>query len=158
MARQNNSRVKRFVQAALIIFLLPLIIPLAAIGIVLFSANRLVLNALVRLWWLPRGRDVLLVFSDSPIWHEYMTSQILPLVQSRAEILNWSERNRWTRWSLATRVFYSYSGNRNFNPMVILFPPLGKARLFRFLPVFNEWKHGNPEPLERMRDALISEL
>jgi hypothetical protein len=158
MARQNNSQIKRFVQAASIILLLPLIIPLAAIGIVLFLANRLILNALVRLWWLPRRKDVLLVYSDSPIWNEYMTSQILPFVQSRAEILNWSERNRWRRWSLAVRVFHSYSGSRNFNPMVILFSPMGKARLYRFLPVFKEWKHGNPEPLERMRDDLISEL
>ena len=42
--------------------------------------------------------------------------------------------------------------------MVILFPLLGKARFFRFLPAFNEWKHGNPGPLEQMRRDLISQL
>lgn len=158
MARQNNSRMKRFVQAALIILLLPLIIPLSAIGIALFVANRLVLNALVRVWWLPRGRDVLLVYSDSPIWQEYMTKQIIPLVASRAEILNWSERNRWSDWSLAVRVFRTYSGGKDFNPMVILFPPMGKARFFRFLPAFQDWKQGNPVSLEHMRQDLISRL
>jgi hypothetical protein len=152
----GESRIKTFRQAAVTIFLLPLIIPLSVIGIVLFVANRLILNALVRLMWLPRGKDILLVYSDSPIWHEYVTNQILPLVQSRAEILNWSERNRWPNWSLAVRLFRSYSGGRDFNPMVILFPPLGKARFFRFLPAFQERKHGNPGPLEQMRQDLIS--
>ncbi len=42
--------------------------------------------------------------------------------------------------------------------MVILFPPLGKARFFRFLPAFQECKHGNPGPLEQMRQDLISRL
>jgi hypothetical protein len=154
----GKSRIKKFGQAALLILLLPLIIPLAVIGIVLFVANRLILNALVRVWWLPRGKDILLVYSDSPIWNEYMTSQILPLVKQRAEVLNWSERKRWSRWSLAVRVFRSYSGGRDFNPMVILFPPLGKALFFRFLPAFQEQKRGSPEPLERMRQDLIFRL
>lgn len=158
MAHHSKLRTKTIGHAALIIVLLPLIIPLAAIGIVLFVAKRLILNALVRVWWLPRGKDILLVYSDSPIWHEYLTNQILPLVQSRAEILNWSERNQWPSWSLAVLVFRSYSGGKNFNPMVILFQPLGRARFFRFLPAFHEWKHGNQEPLERMRQDLISQL
>jgi hypothetical protein len=158
MARQSESRTRTAAQVLLIILLLPLIIPLAAIGFVIFVANRLILNALVRVWWLPRGKDILLVYSDSPIWHEYMTNQILPLVRSRAQILNWSERKRWPNWSLAVRVFRSYSGGRDFNPMVILFPPLGKARFFRFLPAFQEQKRGGPEPLERMRQDLISWL
>src|SRR4029077_20978018 len=143
---------------ALLTVLLPLIVPLAVIGIMLFLAYRLTLNALVRFWWLPKGKDILLIYSDSPIWHEYMTNQILPLVRSRAEILNWSERSRWPNWSLAVRLFRSYSGGRDFNPMVILFPLLGKAHFFRFLPAFHEWKHGNPGPLEQMRRDLISRL
>jgi hypothetical protein len=143
---------------ALLTPLLPLIILLLGIGIMAFLAYRLILNALVRVWWLPRGKDILLVYSDSPIWHEYMTKHILPLVESRAEILNWSERNRWPNWSLAVRVFRSYSGGRDFNPMVILFPPLGKALFFRFLPAFQEQKRGSPEPLERMRQDMIFRL
>lgn len=158
MTQQSKSSDREIGHIALLTVLLPLIVPLAVIGIMLFLAYRLTLNALVRFWWLPRGKDILLIYSDSPIWHEYMTNQILPLVRSRAEILNWSERSRWPNWSLAVRLFRSYSGGRDFNPMVILFPLLGKARFFRFLPAFNEWKHGNPGPLEQMRQDLISQL
>jgi hypothetical protein len=58
------------------------------------------LYLLVWALWLPRGKDVLLVYWDSPIWHEYVTTQILPLVQDRAVVLNWSERKKWSHRSL----------------------------------------------------------
>jgi len=149
---------RKFGKAALIIVLLPVIIPLATIGIAFFVANRLVLNVLVRFCWILNGKDILLVSSDSPIWHEYMTSQILPLVGQRAEVLNWSERKRWSKWSLAVRVFHAYSGGKNFNPMVIMFRPLRPARFFRFHLAFQELKHGKQEPIEQMRADLISHL
>jgi hypothetical protein len=138
MTPQSKLSGREIGYIALFTPLLPLIILLLGIGIMAFLAYRLILNVLVRVWWLLRGKDILLVYSDSPIWHNYMTTQILPLVQSRAQILNWSERKRWPRWSLAVRVFRSYSESRDFNPMVILFPPLGKACFFRFFPSFQE--------------------
>ena len=149
---------RKFGHGALIIVLLPLIIPLALIGIVLFLANRLVLNALVWVWWMPRRRNILFVYSDSPIWKEYMTGQILPLVEHRAAVLNWSERNRWSRWSLAVRLFHSYSGGRDFNPMVIVFRPMRRAEFFRFLPAFQEWKRGNHAPVEQLRKDMMAQL
>jgi hypothetical protein len=137
---------------------MPLIIPVAVICLLLFAANRLFLNILVYLLWLPQGKDVLLVHSNSPIWSEHMTQEIMPLVIHRAEVLNWSERKQWSRWSLAVRLFHSYSGSRDYNPMVILFKPFTKARFFRFLPAFDEWKHGNPGPVERLRQDLAANL
>lgn len=154
MALQPKSRVKRLGEAVPIVLLLPLVVPLALIGFILFLANRLVLNGLVRLWWLPRRKDILLIYSDSPIWLDYMTGEILPLVD-RAIVLNWSQRRKWSRWSLAVRLFRSYAGGRDFNPMVILFRPLQRAKLFRFLPALEERKHGNHAPVEQLRQNLI---
>ena len=158
MIDRNISRARRFGLIASITLLFPLIVPLAALGLLLFAANRLVLNALVRLLWLPRGKDVLLIYSESPIWKDYIAHEIMPLVEKRAKLLNWSERKQWPRWSLAVRLFHSYSGSRNFNPMLVLFKPWGKARFFRLLPAFEEWKHGNPGPLEQMRLDLAASL
>jgi hypothetical protein len=141
--------------AALIFLLLPLVVPLA---LLFFLGNRLMLNVLVLLCWVPKGKDILFVYPDSPIWLEYMTSQVLPLVKHRAAVLNWSERSRWSPWSLAVRLFRTYAGGRDYNPMVVLFRPLRSARCFRFLPAFQEWKHGNQAPLERLRQDLIRAL
>jgi hypothetical protein len=134
------------------------IIPIAIVFLLLYGAYRLLLNALVRILWMPRGKDILLVYSDSPIWKQYMLEEIMPLLKDRAKILNWSERKQWSRWSLAVRLFDAYSGSKNFNPMVVLFRPLGKAQLFRFLPAFEEAKHGNAGRLEEMRDELAANL
>jgi hypothetical protein len=35
--------------------------------------------------------------------------QILPLVTSRSEFLNWSKREVWNRWSIAPHIFRFYS-------------------------------------------------
>ena len=157
MAPVHHPR-KQFAQNAGLILLSPILMLLGLLALLLYAAYRLVLNALIRMLWLPRGKDVLLVFSESPIWFDYMTREILPLVKNRAKVLNWSERNRWPRWSLPVWVFHTYSRGRDFNPMLILFRPFRQAVFFRFFPAFQEYKHGNTDSLERMRQALIVQL
>ena len=75
-----------------IVLLLPVILPLAIVGMVLHVLNTLFVYLLVWAWWLPRGKDVLYVSSDSPIWKEYMETEVFPLVAQRAKVLNWSAR------------------------------------------------------------------
>ena len=156
MRSVNDSRARTFGLIVLVIALLPLIVTAVIIVLLLYGAYSLLLIALVRILWLPRGKDILLVYSESPIWKAYMVEKVMPLVQDRAEVLNWSERKQWPRWSLAVRLFDSYSGSKNFNPMVILFRPWGKARQFRFFQAFKEFKHGDPTQLEGMRTDLAA--
>src|SRR5580765_2178967 len=132
MTRQKQPLLGRLGQVVLIVVLLPLILPLAIFAVASHLLYRALLYLLVWALWLPKGKDVLLVYSDSPIWHEYMTTQVLPLVQPRAFVLNWSERKRWPRLSLPVSVFHSFGGGREFNPMVIVFRPFGRAKSFRF--------------------------
>ena len=139
----------------LIVLILPIWLPLA---VIFFVIPRVLLYILIWLVWLPRGRDVLFVYSDSPIWKEYMLEEILPLVRERAAILNWSERSRWRRWSLAVQVFQALGGDREFNPLVIVFRPLRLARKFRFWRAFKAWKHGDQEPVAKLRQEVIEVL
>lgn len=158
MTRQKESFSRRFWKAALVVVLLPLVLPLALISLTLYSAHRIALYVLVWALWLPRGKDILVVYSDSPIWHEYMATQVLPLVQQRAIVLNWSERNRWPRFSFRAHVFHSFGGSRECNPLVVLFRPFHRARTFRFWLPFEDWKRGYKEPVERLRQDLFSAL
>ncbi len=149
---------RKATRIALIVLLLPIIVPLAVIGLVLHAFNLFVVYLLVWLWWLPRGKDVLYVSSDSPIWKEYMQTEIHPMVASRAVELNWSDRSRWPRWSFRVRVFRTVKPGRDFNPMVVLFRPFRRPRTFRFLPAFQEWKRGNRASLENLREDLMRAL
>lgn len=147
---ERGSLVIRLAQAAVFVLLLPLILVVLALHLL----HKVALYALVWLLWLPEGRDVLLVYSDSPIWREYMTTEILPLVEERAVILNWSERSTWPKWSLAVHLFRSFGGRQNFNPLVAIFRPFRRARVFRFYAAFKDWKHGHTEPVEQLRKDL----
>ena len=150
---------RRLWNAALVVLLLPIILPLALITLALYLPYRAALCMLVWILWLPTGKDVLFVYSDSPIWHEYMTTQILPLVRERAVVLNWSERGKWTRWwSFRVHVFHCFGGYREFNPLVVLFRPFRGARTFRFWLPFKDWKRGYKEPVVRLRQELFAVL
>jgi hypothetical protein len=158
MSRQKKSAIGRIVEATLSVFILPIIIPLFAVALLLYGLHRVTLYLLIWLLWLPRGKDVLLVYSDSPIWHDHMTHEVLPILQSRAVVLNWSERNRWPKWSFAVHVFRSIGGGNEFVPMVAIFSPFRRAKVFRFWSAFKEWKRGNTEPINRLREDLLLTL
>ena len=142
----------------LIALLLPIILPLAILVLVLHVLNKAVVYLLVWVWWLPRGKDVLYVSSDSPVWQEYMEVGIFPLVAERAVVLSWSARNKWPKWSFAARVFHTFGGRHDFNPVGVLLRPFRRTRMFRFLPAFQERKHGNNASIEQLRRDLMQAL
>jgi hypothetical protein len=158
MTRQKQPFLRRLGQGILVVVLLPLILPLALFAIASHLLYRALLYLLVWALWLPRGKDILFVYSDSPIWHDYMATQVLPLVQERSVVLNWSERKRWSRWSLGVAVFRHFGGAGEFNPLVVVFQPLRLARVFRFWSAFKDWKRGYKEPVERLRQELFASL
>jgi hypothetical protein len=79
-------------------------VPLLIVVLSAVVISRAGVYALFWLLWLPRGKDTLFIYSDSPIWREYMINEVLPLLHKRAIVLNWSQRRKWKRWSLATWV------------------------------------------------------
>jgi hypothetical protein len=130
----------------LLLLFLPVVLPL----VLLYLLYSLSLYFLIWSLWLPKGKDVLFVSSDSPVWRDYMGTRVLPLVGDRAIVLNWSQRKQWSRWSLAPRVFRWVGGSAKFNPMVAVFRPFHLVKVFRFWPAFKARKHGQEEPLEEM--------
>lgn len=133
-------------QVALIVLLLPLLIVSAVAAVLLLVAYSACLHITIWTWWCLRGRDVLLVYSDSPIWRDYIEQRVLPFLGSRAMVLNWSHRKRWP-FSLSRLAFYHFGGHRQFNPLGVVFRPFRRTRTFRFWEPFREYKHGRPDAL-----------
>ncbi len=158
MSRQKTSVARKLGNAVLVILILPIALPLALVAFSLHILLRGVLYLLVWLVWFPKGKDVLFVYSDSPIWREYMTSHVLPLVRERAVVLNWSERRQWSRWSLKFSVFRVFGGSREFNPMVVKFRLFRSAKILRYWSPFQDWKRGYTEPVESLNNQLLSIL
>jgi hypothetical protein len=158
MSRGKEPISERIKQFALVVLLLAIILPLSLIGFSLFLLHRAALYLLVWVVWLPRGKDTLFVYSESPIWRDYMIEQVLPLVHQRAVVLNWSERSTWRWWAFPVHVFRSFAGGQKYNPVVILFRPFRRAQKFRFWSAFKEQKHGNADSVDRLRNELLLKL
>jgi hypothetical protein len=134
-----------------------LALPLALIGRALWLLGSVLLLFAVWLAWCPRGRYALVVYSESPVWQEYFESQILPALEGRAAVLNWSERRRW-KPSLAVALFHVFGGTREFNPLAIVFKPLSWPRCFRFYRAFRSFKHGRRDEVEKLRQQFLANL
>lgn len=139
----------------MVILLLPLLL-LAGICLILYG---LALHLAIWLWWCTRGKYVLLVYSNSPVWQNYFETQIVPRLGPRAVVLNWSERKKWPRFgSLAVMAFRCFGGGREFNPLAVVFRPFRLRRTFRFWSPFKEFQHGKPEAVETMTTNLFTFL
>jgi hypothetical protein len=130
------------------------IVACVAATLILFALFTACLHLAIWTWWCLRGRDILFVYSESPIWREYIETEILPALGQRAVVLNWSERGRWPV-SLARVAFYHFGGHREFNPLAVSFRPFRRTRTFRFWEPFREFKHGRPEALHVLEEQFF---
>lgn len=137
----------------LFIVLLPLLV---AAGFV-YLIWTMILYIAIWIVWSPKGYSVLFVHSDSPIWKSYLEQEIFPHIEKKAIFLNWSERKQW-KITLAFLAFRHFGGDRNFNPMAMVFRPFRFQRSFRFYEVFRDFKHGNNDGVERMKRQLFDNL
>jgi hypothetical protein len=86
-----------------------------------------------------------------------MEREILPYIQHRAVILNWSERRNWKN-SLAVLAFRYFGGFRNFNPLGMVFRPFHSVKTYRFFDAFKEFKHGSPKNVEKLKKELFDDI
>lgn len=128
--------------------------PLILIGGLLYLLSGFFISVAIWLSWCSRGRCILFVYSDSPVWKEYVEKEILPRLENRAVVLNRSKRKGW-RTSLAVLAFRRFGGWRAFNPLAVVFEPFRPAKVFRFFEPFHDAKHGNPSRLTQLQAQLF---
>jgi len=102
-----------------------------------------------------QGKFIIFVYSDSPNWKSYIEQNILPYVQQYAIILNWSERSRWDRSSWIVQAFHHWGGQREFNPIAIVYFSLTDVRVIRFFKAFHELKRGKSGILDKVESELV---
>ncbi len=154
MTHPRPKRKLTWRQIAVLIPVIPYALLYLAVALPLLALYSLCLRIAVWSWWCLRGRDILFVYSDSPVWQDYIEQRILPRLGERAIVLNWSERKRWSP-SLKRMAFYHFGGDREFNPLAVVFRPFRRTRTFRFWRPFRDFKHGRPEALREMEDELF---
>jgi hypothetical protein len=140
-----------------ILLLLPVALAVAALVFAAWLAAAVVVTVSAWIWWWPHRQDVLVVYSNSPIWQGWFEQRALPSLGSRAVVLNWSDRRTW-KLSLAVCLFQVLGGQQDYTPMIMVFRPLRWPRFFRFYQPFRKYKHGQPEEVERLWEACWRSL
>ena len=140
--------------------LLIVVVPLLLICLPFYLLH-ILYRGLLRIWFEhtlgAEGKRILLIYSRSPNWHEYIESGWLPVLEPHVVTLNWSDRRKWGRWSsLPVLLFRHYKPFREYNPMVILMPESGKVRTIRFLVAFRDYKHGKMDALRKAESELFA--
>ena len=140
---------------ALIAFLVIALSPILILAVILHLLWGVILYLAIWLTW--TNPHVLFVYSNSPIWKEYIEEAILPYLQDRAVILNWSERRNW-KTSLAVWAFRYFGGYRNFNPIGMVFRPFHFVKIYRFFEAFKDFKRGNATKVEEIKKNFFENL
>ena len=156
--QSSNSKRRRkssdYIGALLAILLSPLIIAVVILALIC----SVLLHIIIWAFYCSRGTTVLFVYSNSPVWKEYIETNILPNLPESAIKLNWSDRKQWKTLSLSTIAFRHFGGYREFNPLGVVFRPLRRSKVFRFWKPFKDFKHGNTDSLNVMRADFLNQI
>ena len=159
-AKQESKRypLSRIVMAPLIVIIVLVLLPLIALLIATHFFYGIVLQLVIWVCWCCRGVNVLLVYSESPNWHDYIETHIIPRLPSSTVLLNWSQRRKWKSRSLPVMVFGFFGWEHEFNPMVVVFRPFHRTKTYRFWKPFKDYKHGKAATLQAMESELFQHL
>jgi len=106
-----------------------------------------------------KGRVVLFVYSDSSNWKDHIETKILPRLEGCSIILNWSKRREWdSSMRFETRLFDQWAGTGEFTPTAILFPRLGKVKVFRLWQPPGNPKEGKGRVSKEAEQSLFAAL
>jgi hypothetical protein len=104
-----------------------------------------------------KGRVILFVYSDSSNWKDYIEAKILPSLEGRSVVLNWSKRREWeSSMQFEERLFNQWAGSKEFTPTAILFPLMGKVRVFQLFQPSNNPKHGRDKVSKEAEQSLLA--
>jgi len=155
----DSQRAKRWVSARPALWLVVFVLsPLLLLIVLAYGISVVLLHLALWLTWGPLGRRVLFVYSNSPVWQDYVEQNLLPRLPENAIVLNWSERRNWNRWTLSYLAFCFFGGSREFNPLAIVIQPLRRTRCFRFWRAFRDFKHGNLNALAKVESEFFEQV
>jgi len=105
------------------------------------------------------GKDLLIVYTESPHWQPYIEQHWLPRWGERAVVLN---RTRpWKEADIEAALWRAATGSLEHTPVAIVVPPDGDVRVVRFWRAFRDHKHGKDRRLraaEAELEAVLAKL
>ena len=137
------KKINKFTDVLLLILVFSILIPYIIIA---YLIPRFLMGIFLRFefTWekIIKGNHIIFVYSNSRLWKEYIEQNIIPRINDQALILNWSDRIKWNKWSWPIRAFHHWGGDRDFNPLAIVYSNFVVVRIFRFYKPFHDYAKG----------------
>jgi hypothetical protein len=102
------------------------------------------------------GKDVLVVYTDSSHWKEYIETRWLPRWGDRA--IAFDRSKPWREDQVEARLWRAVAGMAEHTPVVIVVPARGKVQIVRFWLAFRDFKHGKDKRLREAEARLATIL
>jgi len=150
-----NSITKSAMIGLILLFLTPLIVISILLGVIYSAFVEIYLRLKFLAVVVSQKKFVLFIYSDSPVWKSYIENNILAQIQNQSIILNWSNRNKWSKLSWTVQSFKYWGGEKNFNPLAIVFCNFTKIKVFRFYTAFHDYKHGKVDSLQKIESQFL---
>jgi len=144
---QNTSLILLFLLLA--IWLSPFLLVAAAIYLAYRIRRFLQRRALIgriKDEWFPQGKCVFFLYSDSAKWKDYFEKNLIPSIQDKAIIWNWSTRHDegWHESLLEAQLLSLFRPEGYFYPIAIVILPDGEVKTFQFYAAYvDQLKAGN---------------
>lgn len=133
--------IKTIIIICIVVFLIP-IIPYLLIVEIIFRIE-------FQIFSMRTKKKVILINSDSPIWHDYIFDNIVPLFGDKVLTLNWSQRNVWDKSKWEVKAFNHWGGNYEYNPLIIINNGFFQIKVIRLYEAFAQYKHGKESELQK---------
>ena len=138
-----------------------LIVLIAAPFLLVYWMARLVrghwLQARVKQTW-PKGKFVLLAYTNNRKWVPYIEEQLLPRIGDVCVIVDRSDAQWKERFPLEANVISHWGGFREHNPLAVIFPAGERPRVIRFYKAFQDVQRGKRERLEHASQQLLDSV
>lgn len=150
---------KRFKDAVLLTLILVIFIPYVIIAYLIPQFFIGIYLRFAFAWSkIRKGEYILFVYSNSRLWKDYMEQKVVPKIKDHAAILNWSERSQWDHALWMIRAFHHWGGDREYNPLAIVYRNFWVVRIFRFYKLFYDYKHGKADSLRKVETSLFESV
>ncbi|HEX7966057.1 MAG TPA: hypothetical protein VF651_10085 [Gammaproteobacteria bacterium] len=111
------------------------------------------IHALLKIKW-PANKWILVSYTESEHWSQYLETEIIPRLGDACVVINRSRPDWKQKYPIEAKAIKVWGKNRQYNPMIVLVPKVGRVKIFRLFEEFKAKKHGKSGPLE----AKISEI
>ncbi len=139
-----NKIIKRISSTVLTIFSILFIVPI----LFYYLINEIIFRIKFHHISKRTNKRIILVYSNSPNWFNYIENNLIPLLIDKCYILNWSKRSEWNESNWEIKAFRHWGGNREFNPLIIISINFIKVKVIRLYKAFIDYKHGKDNLLK----------